>query len=139
VLSVDLPSGMNGDTGQPTGEVTVQAQATLSLLTLKPGLFTGRGRDLAARCGGTIWASPRSRPGPATAWITGEARSLWPRRQHAQHKGSFGDLWVLAGARGMTGAACWPGGPAWPAAPGASTSACWTSTRRWTATRCIPS
>ncbi len=108
VLSVDLPSGMNGDTGQPTGDVTVRAQATLSLLTLKPGLFTGQGRDLA----GALWwddlgAHPHQEPAPATAWITGEedARSLWPPRQHAQHKGSFGDLWVLAGARGMTGAA----------------------------------
>lgn len=108
VLSVDLPSGMNGDTGQPTGEATVRAQATLSLLTLKPGLFTGQGRDLA----GALWwddlgAHPHQEPAPATAWITGEedARSLWPPRRHAQHKGSFGDLWVLAGARGMTGAA----------------------------------
>lgn len=82
VLSVDLPSGMNGDTGQPTGDVTVRAQATLSLLTLKPGLFTGQGRDLA----GALWwddlgAHPNQEPGPATAWITGEedARSLYPR------------------------------------------------------------
>ena len=87
VLSVDLPSGMNGDTGQPTGEVTVQAQATLSLLTLKPGLFTGQGRDLA----GALWwddlgIRPDHAQTPATAWITGEdeARSIWPRRQHAQ-------------------------------------------------------
>ena len=108
VLSVDLPSGMNGDTGQATGEAVVQATATLSLLTLKPGLFTGRGRDLA----GALWwddlgIHPDDRHSPATAWITGEedARSLWPLRRHGQHKGSFGDLWVLAGARGMTGAA----------------------------------
>jgi hypothetical protein len=59
VMSVDLPSGMNGDTGQPTGEVTVQAQATLSLLTLKPGLFTGRGRDL---CGALWWDDLGIRP-----------------------------------------------------------------------------
>ncbi|WP_022980998.1 bifunctional ADP-dependent NAD(P)H-hydrate dehydratase/NAD(P)H-hydrate epimerase [Ideonella sp. B508-1] len=108
VLSVDLPSGMQGDTGQATGEAVVQATATLSLLTLKPGLFTGRGRDLA----GALWwddlgIHPDDRHRAATAWITGEedARPLWPLRRHGQHKGSFGDLWVLAGARGMTGAA----------------------------------
>lgn len=108
VLSVDLPSGMNGDTGQPTGELAIRAQATLSLLTLKPGLFTGCGRDLA----GALWWDDLGIPDhttrePATAGLTGsqEARHLWPLRQHAQHKGSFGDLWVLAGARGMTGAA----------------------------------
>lgn len=108
VLSVDLPSGMNGDTGQATGEVVIQAHSTLSLLTLKPGLFTGRGRDLA----GALWWDDLDVPvdptrEPATAGLTGrnEARDIWPPRQHAQHKGSFGDLWVLAGARGMTGAA----------------------------------
>ena len=108
VLSVDLPSGMNGDTGQATGEVVVRAHATLSLLTLKPGLFTGRGRDLI----GTLWwddldIQPDPAQHPASCWVTGENSALrvWPPRQHAQHKGSFGDLWVLAGARGMTGAA----------------------------------
>ncbi|MCO5976499.1 NAD(P)H-hydrate dehydratase [Ideonella oryzae] len=108
VLSVDLPSGMNSDTGQATGEVVVRAQATLSLLTLKPGLFTGRGRDLT----GALWwddlgIQPDPALHPASAWITGQetALAVWPPRQHAQHKGSFGDLWVLAGARGMTGAA----------------------------------
>ncbi|MFG5410798.1 hypothetical protein ABXN37_25130 [Piscinibacter sakaiensis] len=44
--------GLDGDTGQAAlGALTVRADHTLALLTLKPGLFTGAGRDHA----GTVW------------------------------------------------------------------------------------
>lgn len=108
VLAVDLPTGLDGDTGQSTGDTVVHAHATISLLTLKPGLFTGIGRDVA----GAVWwddlaAGLHIDHIPPTARLTEEtwARRLWPLRLHQQHKGSFGDLWVLAGAPGMTGAA----------------------------------
>jgi len=106
VLAVDLPSGLNGLTGQPMGEACVRAAHTLSLLSLKPGLFTGHGRDLA----GEIWFDDLGVDGRATppdACLTGawEARASHARRSHAQHKGSFGDLVVVGGAPGMTGAA----------------------------------
>jgi hydroxyethylthiazole kinase-like uncharacterized protein yjeF len=86
----------------------VRASHTLSLLTLKPGLFTAAGRDAA----GSVWlddlgVSPQ--PEPPTAWLTGPA--LPARRRHASHKGSYGDVAIVGGeglaARGlgMTGAA----------------------------------
>ena len=46
VLSVDLPSGLCGDTGVERG-IAVQADATMSFIGLKQGLFTGRGPSLA--------------------------------------------------------------------------------------------
>ena len=108
-LAVDLPSGLCGDTGRLHGSHAVQASASLSLLTLKPGLFTGQGRDHA----GEVWfadlgasahalqaAPPTARLGDGAA-----ARRLFSPRHHAAHKGSFGDLWVLGGDHGMTGAA----------------------------------
>lgn len=99
VLAVDLPSGLHPDTGQPLGSAVVQAHATLSLLTLKPGLFTGRGRDLA----GAVWFDALGVDAPgATAELAG-APAVAPRR-HAQHKGSFGDVAVVGGAPGMGGA-----------------------------------
>ena len=49
VLSVDLPSGLNADTGACLGYFAVQAQHTLCLLTLKPGVFTGAGRTQAGQ------------------------------------------------------------------------------------------
>jgi len=104
VLAIDVPSGLNVDTGQPMGDACVVAQHTLSLLTLKPGLVTGAGRDHA----GSIWHHDLGVPVDSSlpdAWLTGEDDALRPRRRHASHKGSFGDVGVVGGARGMTGAA----------------------------------
>ena len=107
-LAVDLPTGLCGDTGRRLGPTAVRADATLALLTLKPGLFTAQGRDQA----GQVWLDDLSAgdafsAAAARAWLTGRvhAQQVLPPRQHAQHKGSFGDLWVLGGAAGMQGAA----------------------------------
>lgn len=103
VLSIDLPSGLNGDSGAVIGPA-VRADRTLSLLTLKPGLFTAAGRDHA----GQVWfddlgAAPDT--GTACAELPGRPRHLSLRRAHASHKGSFGDVCVIGGALGMVGAA----------------------------------
>jgi hydroxyethylthiazole kinase-like uncharacterized protein yjeF len=50
VLAVDIPSGLDADSGTQTVE-SVHADYTLSLLTLKPGFFTADGRDAC----GEIW------------------------------------------------------------------------------------
>lgn len=110
VLAVDVPSGLPVDTGRPLGDACVVARHTLALLTLKPGLFTGAGRDHA----GTIWfdalgadaADHAARTEPS-AWLAAcpGLHGPTPRRQHARHKGSFGDVAVVGGAPGMTGAA----------------------------------
>ena len=115
VLAVDLPTGLQADTGQyATGFAPDSASPhqterhTLSLLTLKAGLFTGMGRDAA----GTVWfddlgCSPGAEP--PSAWLIGHP-ALSPRR-HASHKGSYGDVAVVGGeglaarGMGMTGAA----------------------------------
>lgn len=102
VLAVDLPSGLNADTGASDGP-GVRATHTLCLLTLKPGLFTGHGRDAA----GEIWfeslgAKAAAAP-PAQATLSGAPHPH--ARPHASHKGSYGDVAVIGGAPGMTGAA----------------------------------
>lgn len=100
VLAVDLPSGLHADTGALLGPAAVRAAATLSLLTLKPGLFTAEGRDQA----GAVWLDTLGvDAGAATARLCGPP-PLAPR-PHASHKGRFGDLFVVGGGRGMTGAA----------------------------------
>lgn len=104
VISIDVPSGLDADRGQPWGPSCVRADHTLSLLTLKPGLFTANGRDQAGKVwldslgvAGGAWALP-------DAWLSGAQAAPSPRR-HAQHKGSFGDVVVVGGAPGMAGAA----------------------------------
>lgn len=116
VLAVDVPTGLNADTGH-AGALCVKAKFTLSLLTLKPGLFTGQGRDacgqvwldglgdlddLAARAAHDALAPSPGSTSP-TAWLA-EAPAERPRA-HASHKGSYGAVAVMAGAPGMTGAA----------------------------------
>ena len=101
LLAVDLPSGLCAETGQLFGVDCVTATHTLTLIALKPGLFTAAGRDHA----GVVWlddlgvasaTSPR-------AWLSGVNRQA--PRTHWQHKGSFGDVEVVGGAPGMIGAA----------------------------------
>lgn len=100
VLAVDLPSGLHADTGTALGGLAVRATATLSLLTLKPGLFTHQGRDHA----GAVWWHGLGVPaGAPSAWLTGPPMPA--PRLHVSHKGSYGDLLVVGGAAGMTGAA----------------------------------
>jgi len=111
VLAVDLPSGLLADTGQyapglapglaPSGAPR-SVRHTLSLLTLKPALFTGAGRDAA----GSVWFDGLGvAPGaePPCAWLPGEPLSM--PRAHASHKGSYGDVAVVGGSAGMAGAA----------------------------------
>lgn len=106
-LAVDLPSGLNAARGTKLGADAARASHTLSLLTLKPGLFTALGRD---HCG-EIWfddlgAGLDCASQQPDAWLSGreDLEALAPR-QHAQHKGSFGDVVVVGGAAGMLGAA----------------------------------
>jgi ADP-dependent NAD(P)H-hydrate dehydratase / NAD(P)H-hydrate epimerase len=101
-LAVDLPSGLNADTGHAPAAV-VQATHCLALLTLKPGLFTGHGREAA----GTLWfddLGADTAATPATAWLSGAPTPDPGARRHAGHKGRYGDVIVIGGAPGMAGA-----------------------------------
>lgn len=101
VLAVDLPTGLNADTGVAS-PYWVTATHTLCLLTLKPGLFTAQGRDAA----GIVWfddlGTGQAMEAP-DAWLAG--MSMASTRLHATHKGCYGDVAVVGGAPGMTGAA----------------------------------
>jgi hydroxyethylthiazole kinase-like uncharacterized protein yjeF len=106
VLCIDVPSGLNADTGalSANGPSVAAPQAPricLSLLTLKPGLFTAQGRDAS----GEVWFDDL---GIATNTESPAARLpgalVTTSRRHASHKGSYGDVAVIGGARGMAGA-----------------------------------
>jgi hydroxyethylthiazole kinase-like uncharacterized protein yjeF len=101
VLAVDLPSGLDADTGR-AWELCVRATHTLSLLTLKPGLYTGQGRDHS----GEVWFDTLgvdTALHPPQALLNAAPASR--ERRHASHKGSYGDVAVIGGAPGMGGAA----------------------------------
>jgi ADP-dependent NAD(P)H-hydrate dehydratase / NAD(P)H-hydrate epimerase len=112
VLAVDIPTGLDADSGQPLGttDLVVQADHTLTLLGAKPGLFMSHGRDAC----GTLWLAPLGLPADADSWYSSDAQLNPPAhpalRLHASHKGSHGDVAVVGGeshpqGSSMTGAA----------------------------------
>ncbi|MEK7262692.1 MAG: NAD(P)H-hydrate dehydratase [Pseudomonadota bacterium] len=107
VLAVDVPSGLHADTGRVMG-AAVRAQATLSFIGLKPGLFTAEGPAHA----GDIYFDDLGVPpavfegsAPFARRITPDnLRGLLAPRRRSAHKGSFGHVLVVGGDRGMPGA-----------------------------------
>lgn len=112
VISVDLPSGLHADTGQPLG-AAIQADATVTIGLPKRGLVLPPGQ----RHSGLIYVA---RVGIADAlpagdeveavdqvriWTAIGAAKALPVRSDDGHKGSFGNVLVLAGSEGKTGAA----------------------------------
>ena len=110
VLCVDIPTGLNADTGEWIGTTKANPsntqRHTLSLLTLKPGLFTADGRDVS----GQVWFNDL-RVETRQACTTWLQRHITPpsNRSHNTHKGSFGDVSVIGGASGMSGASALAG------------------------------
>ena len=109
VLALDVPSGLDADTGVVVGPdgVAVHATHTITFLGNKPGLHTGDGCDLAGRVHADRLGTEAGPAIAAQAQLSKPsafAHLLAPRRRNT-HKGSFGDVAVLGGARGMAGAA----------------------------------
>jgi hydroxyethylthiazole kinase-like uncharacterized protein yjeF len=109
VLAIDVPSGLDADTGAivgPDGDA-ITATHTITFLGNKPGLHTGDGCDYAGEVRVDMLGADGLHQESAQAVLNGPAlfaERLMPRRRNS-HKGSFGDLVVLGGARGMAGAA----------------------------------
>ena len=106
VLSLDIPSGLDSETGQPF-RAAIRADHTLTFIALKPGLFTAYGPDY---CGQVHLATLDLPPGllpPGKGHLIGAndvASYLKPRPLNS-HKGMLGSVGVLGGAESMTGAA----------------------------------
>lgn len=108
VLSVDIPSGINSDSGEICG-VCVNADKTVTFAAYKLGMFMYPGAD----CMGEIVVAPISIPRyvidaqKLSINVTDEGfiRSLIRPRDENSHKGDYGRLLIIAGSRGMSGAA----------------------------------
>ncbi len=107
VLALDIPSGLSADTGQVCG-TAIAADATVTFVGLKLGLFTGAGPDRA----GVVFfdalgiPAPVAEPVPCAAHRIASdrvARCL-PRRARSAHKGDNGHVLLIGGGRGYGGA-----------------------------------
>ncbi|TMG76111.1 MAG: NAD(P)H-hydrate epimerase, partial [Betaproteobacteria bacterium] len=106
ILSLDIPSGINADTGAVMG-CAVRASHTITFIAHKPGLLTLDGPD---HCGeirlDTLGLDPAKLLAADGQLLDKDilARVLTPRRRNF-HKGMAGSIGILGGAAGMVGAA----------------------------------
>jgi hydroxyethylthiazole kinase-like uncharacterized protein yjeF len=105
VLSLDIPSGLNANTGQAFCDC-VKATHTLSFIAAKPGLFTLDGPD---QCGeitvADLGLQDAAAPHPQSLYAEETLLSQLKPRNMNSHKGSHGDVVVVGGDQGMVGAA----------------------------------
>ena len=103
VLALDIPSGLDGDTGRVLG-VAVRATHTLSFIGGKPGLYTLDGPD---HCGeiSVVDLGLRLDTFSGALLAVDDFREALKPRSRNSHKGSYGSLAVIGGAAGMSGAA----------------------------------
>ncbi len=106
VIALDIPSGLNAQTGATPGAV-IHAAHTLTFIALKPGLLTGKARDVVGRLhhhalGLESWLSGQTTNIPR---FSAEQLADWlPPRRPTSHKGSHGRLVIIGGDRGTAGA-----------------------------------
>jgi NAD(P)H-hydrate epimerase len=102
VLAVDIPSGVNGDTGEACGE-PLRADVTVTFAALKTGLLQGDGLLLSGR---VEVADIGLDVSGARTWVVedSDVTSMLPPRPRDAHKWQSA-VAVVAGSPGMTGAA----------------------------------
>ena len=110
IVAVDIPSGVNGTTGI-VENCAVRANITVTFGSIKSGLLCNQGRELV----GSISVVDIGIPNSITedkrlrTYLVEQAdvhRTIPKRPMHA-HKYSVGKILVLAGSKGLTGAAAY--------------------------------
>ena len=102
VVSADIPSGLNGDSG--AAALCVRADLTVAVGELKRGLLLGNGADVCGKIVRRDIGISLPQPADAALWEGEDAASLFPPRKKNTNKGSFGRAVILAGSAAYSGA-----------------------------------
>jgi NAD(P)H-hydrate epimerase len=105
VVAVDVPSGLDPDTGE-IEQHAFRAHATVTFGALKPGHLLGDGPDF---CGSVTVADIGLGDGDPVLKVVEDADAVLPARHRGAHKWSAGSVLVVGGSRGMVGAAVMAG------------------------------
>ena len=107
VLAMDLPSGIQADTGEVLG-VAVKADLTVTFIGIKQGLVTNQAPEYV----GELLVSDLDLPSAVFDQVIPTAEllgwdgiwTLLPPRHRGSHKGCYGHVLVIGGDYGMGGA-----------------------------------
>lgn len=104
VISCDIPSGLNSDTGKPMG-VAVKADMTIAIQEYKLGHFINEGPDycgfvVAKDIGISIWGDNY-----ATKLSSSDVALFFEKRKRNVHKGNFGKVCIIGGSKAYCGSA----------------------------------
>ncbi len=117
VVSLDLPSGLDADTGGILG-VAPHAELTVTFARLKRGLHQYPGVEYAGEIRVVDIGIPIASTSAASVWHADDLSALIAPRAGDAHKGTNGHLLVVGGAPGKTGAAVLAGRAAFRAGAG---------------------
>jgi NAD(P)H-hydrate epimerase len=106
VVAADIPSGVDASTGEVAG-AAVRAVATATFHRAKPGLWIAPGKSYAGAVSVIDIGIPSGAPAEADAGLisAGVLRDM-PRRGVDSTKFTSGNVVVVGGSRGLTGAPC---------------------------------
>ncbi|NQZ12311.1 MAG: NAD(P)H-hydrate dehydratase [Algicola sp.] len=107
VCSVDIPSGLNADTGQPMG-CSIKADLTCTFVGLKQGMVTGLSGDYCGKLHfaglGIDEAFEQAVSAVAQCSNASDIEKELPPRKRACHKGNNGHVLLIGGNKGLSGA-----------------------------------
>lgn len=105
VVAVDLPTGLDAETGEVADQCVV-ADCTVTIGFPKSGLLADGAIDHVGRIAVVPLAElPNAGTADATVATAASLRGLLRRRNFGAYKNQFGRVGVVAGSRGLTGAA----------------------------------
>ena len=106
VLSVDVPSGINSDTGEVFSPC-VKADLTVTFAAYKAGLLLYPAADYCGKIQCVDICIPKKLTEDVKTFVIDEefAKEVLPKRYNNSQKGDYGKVLIIAGSVGMSGAA----------------------------------
>lgn len=119
ILAVDVPSGLDADTGQPHG-AAIKAAVTLTVGAPKTGMLQETAWPFVGRLevASDVGLAPCTQQSELQWTLPEDFAAFPPARAVATHKGTYGHLAIVGGSLGYHGAAVLAGCGAQRARPG---------------------